>query len=88
MRYRPMDRPAPVVPPPPTPEQRERAVRRWFDVIRPEFQVSDKPPPDTPVQAKAKLRALRPDLSDAEFEAVFAALGPLEEKSTFRKLKD
>jgi hypothetical protein len=87
MRYRPMDRPAPIVSPPPTPEQRERAVRRWFDEIRPEFQASDKPPPDTPVQAKAKLRAMRPELSDDEFEAFFDTLGIFKEKSTFQPLR-
>jgi hypothetical protein len=87
MRYRPMDRPAPIVPPPPTPEQRERAVRNWFEVLRPEFQASDKPPPDTPVQAKAKLRAMRPDLTDEEFETLFVSIRIIEEKSTFAPLK-
>lgn len=87
MRYCPMDRPAPILPPPPTPEQRERAVRNWFDVLRPEFQASDKPLPDTPVQAKAKLRAMRPELSDAEFEAFFDTLGIFKETSTFDPLK-
>lgn len=87
MRYRPMDRPMSVVAPPPTPEQRDRVVRHWFDVLRPEFQTSDKPPPDTPVQAKAKLRAMRADMSDAEFEAFFDTLGIFKEKSTFQTLK-
>jgi hypothetical protein len=82
-----MDRPAPMVPPPPTPEQRDRAVRHWFDVLRPEFQASDKPPPDTPVQAKAKLRAMRPELSDDEFEAFFDTLGIFNETTTFDNLK-
>jgi hypothetical protein len=87
MRYQPMYRPTPVIPPPPTPEQRARAVRRWYEEIRPTFQISDKPPPDTPVQAKAKLRAMRPDLSDEEFEAMFAAIRVFEEKTTFAPLK-
>jgi hypothetical protein len=87
MRYQPVDRSQPVAAPPPTPEQRARAVRRWYEEIRPTFQVSDKPPPDTPMQAEAKLRAMRPDLSDAEWEAFFASLRIFEEKSTFSNLK-
>ena len=87
MRYQPMYRPTPVVPPPPTPEQRARAVRRWYEDIRPTFQIADKPAPETPEQARAKLRAMRPDLDDAAFDEFWISLGTHVPKTSFAPLK-
>lgn len=70
-----------------TPEQRKRATDRWFNEIRPTFQISDKPAPETPDQAKAKLRALRADLDDEAFDAFWIGLGTHTPKSSFAPLK-
>jgi hypothetical protein len=76
-----------LAPPAVTAEERQRATDKWFNEIRPTFQVSDRPAPDTPEQAKAKLRALRADLDDAAFESFWIGLGTHTPKSTFEPLK-
>jgi hypothetical protein len=76
-----------LAPPVVTAEQRERATRKWFDEIRPTMAASDKPAPETPDQAKAKLRAMRSDLDDAAFDEFWISLGNHVPKTTFQTLK-
>lgn len=65
---------------------KSRAVARWFEDIRPTMV-----PPirqiETRSQAKARLRAMRQDLSDDEFEAMFATFGIPVSKAILDKME-
>ena len=63
-------------------ERRERAVRRWFEEIRPQLATPDAKPKDTPDQARARLLELS-GMSQADFDAIPDAKQP----STFEKSK-
>ena len=63
-------------------ERRERAVRRWFEGIRPQLATPDAKPKDTPDQARARLLELS-GMSQADFDAIPDA----KERSTFERLK-
>jgi len=76
-----------LAPPVVTAEQRARATERWFNEIRPTMAAADKPLPETPDQARAKLRAMRPDLDDAAFDDFWISLGTHVPKATFAPLK-
>jgi hypothetical protein len=70
-----------------TPEERQRATDRWFNEIRPTMAAADRPLPETPEQARAKLRAMRPDLDDAAFDEFWISLGTHVPKTTFAPVK-
>ena len=63
-------------------ERRERAVRRWFEEIRPQLATPDAKPKDTPDQARARLLEIS-GMSQADFDAIPDA----KERSTFERLK-